>query len=189
VHLVTGTPDLPSEGHRGERALPMLTARVMSAVVTARCPMLRCSQPSTVSATGPGAVPRHDQVDRSLYANCTNGASSLTANTDVGRSLNPPCVFPRNGLSTVSSVRWGAPPSRDWGLCCPCSGKRLMRTEARLYSSIPSAVGAGVVSTDVAPSPAVQFPKPTNHPVPHEVFQGAHGVFNSPLHRWDDPPN
>src|SRR6478672_4946491 len=55
-----------------------------------------------------------------------------------------------------------------------------MRTEARLYSSIPSAVGAGVVSTDVAPSPAVQFPKPTNHPVPQEVFQGAYGVFNSP---------
>ena len=62
-----------------------------------------------------------------------------------------------------------------------------MRTEARLYSSIPSAVGAGVVSTDVAPSPAVQFPKPTNHPVPQEVFQGAHGVL-TPL-SWDDPPN
>ena len=59
-----------------------------------------------------------------------------------------------------------------------------MRAEARLYSSIPSAV----VSTDVAPSPAVQFPKPTNHPVP-QVFQGAHGVFHCPLHSWDDPPN
>ena len=124
-----------------------------------------------------------DLVVESAWARCRCCHRSVSA----GRSLNPPCVFPWNGLSTVSSVRWGAPPSRDWGLCCPCSGKRLMRTEARLYSSIPSAVGAGVVSTDVAPSPAVQFPKPTNHPVPQEVFQRAHGVL-TPL-SWDDPPN
>ena len=121
-----------------------------------------------------------DLVVESAWARCRCCHRSVSA----GRSLNPPCVFPRNGLFTVSSVRWGAPPSRDWGLCCPCSGERLMRTEARLYSSIPS---AGVVSTDVAPSPAVQFPKPTNHPVPQEVFQGAHGVL-TPL-SWDDPPN
>ena len=34
----------------------------------------------------------------------------------IGQQLMP------NGLSAVSSLRRGAPPSRDWGLCCPCSG-------------------------------------------------------------------
>ena len=110
---------MPSEGHRGERALPMLTARAMSAVVTARCPMLRCSQPSTVSATGPGAVPRHDQVDRSLYANCTNGASSLTANTDVGRMEATAWLCPdQNGKS--DQAFWIGRVSDS--PCLPCQG-------------------------------------------------------------------
>jgi hypothetical protein len=39
-----------------------------------------------------------------------------------GRSPNPPCVFPRSGLSTLSTVRRGLRPSRGWGSCCPGSG-------------------------------------------------------------------
>ena len=64
------------------------------------------------------------------------GAVPMLPSRRFRRPLAEPavCVSTGNGLSTVSSVRWGAPPSRDWGLCCPCSGKRLMRTEARLYS-------------------------------------------------------
>jgi hypothetical protein len=39
-----------------------------------------------------------------------------------GRSPNPPCVFPRSGLSTVSAVRRGWPGSRDWGSYCRGTG-------------------------------------------------------------------
>ena len=110
-----------------------------------------------------------DLVVESAWARCRCCHRSVSA----GRSLNPPCVFPRNGLFTVSSVRWGAPPSRDWGLCCPCSGKRLMRTEARLYSSIPSAVGAGVVSTDVAPISSGAVSETNESPCATRSFPGS----------------
>jgi hypothetical protein len=40
-----------------------------------------------------------------------------------GRSPNPPCVSPRNGLSMVSAVGWFRQLGpRGWGSGCPDSG-------------------------------------------------------------------
>ena len=57
-----------------------------------------------------------------------------------GRSPNPPCVFPRNGLSTASAVRRGWRP-KGLGILVPRYRYREIGTIARLNSSIPSAVG------------------------------------------------
>ena len=41
----------------------------------------------------------------------------------------------------------------------------------------PPPVGVGELAAEVRPRPAVQCPQPPGHPPPHEVAQGAEGVF------------
>jgi hypothetical protein len=81
-----------------------------------------------------------------------------------GRFSNPPCVFARNGCFTVSVVSCGWPRSRRWRAFAARSVVRDPNRGGveRFYpvrrGPLPPAMWPGVVSADVAPIAAVQFP-------------------------------
>lgn len=81
-----------------------------------------------------------------------------------GRFSNPPCVFARNGCFTVSVVSCGWPRSRRWRAFAARSVVRDPNRVGveRFYpvrrGPLPPAMWPGVVSADVAPIAAVQFP-------------------------------
>jgi integrase/recombinase XerD len=69
-------------------------------------------------------IPRHVSP-HSLRQSSRPGARCRDCSRPVspGRSPNPSCVFPRNGLSMVSAVGvFMQPEPRGWGSCCPGSG-------------------------------------------------------------------
>jgi hypothetical protein len=58
-----------------------------------------------------------------------------------GRSPNPPCRSPGNGLSTVSAVQAWLASVQVLGILLPLYRYRVTDTDAMLNSSIPSTVG------------------------------------------------
>jgi hypothetical protein len=111
------------------------------------------------------------------------------------RVVSPSCpIFPPPHLTFIrfcavlDRTRWHVVESA-WGAVLmlpsvpfprPLSEPAVRVSTQRALHGIYRQAGCGTVpgvGDRVASIPAVQLPEPTNHPVPHEVLQGVHGVF------------